>query len=153
MLNSDVVGLWPAATFTACTKPTVPLICVGCLSSNLCGHSQHAMLIIWVRLRAPPVAARSLSGPAMARRAGRPFGVRGGGGGGFPTASADYALHGKLGEGVTATVYLATCKPLRRTVAVKLLDLEAIEAAGGLVRPPTSPPRMLGTPGRPPQGC
>lgn len=138
MLNSDAVGLWPAATFTACTEPTVPLLCVGCLSSNLCGHSHHTMLIIWVRLWAHLVPARSLLGPAFARRAGRPFGGRGGGGGGFPTASADYALHGKLGEGVTATVYLATCKPLRRTVAVKLLDLEAIEAAGGLVRRPIS---------------
>jgi len=31
-------------------------------------------------------------------------------------------------------VYLALCKPLGRKVAVKLLDLEAIEIAGGLVR-------------------
>ena len=61
----------------------------------------------------------------------------------FPTASEDYTLLTKLGEGVTATVYLATCQPLRCTVAVKLLDLEAIEAAGGLVRIPPPPPSLL----------
>lgn len=52
----------------------------------------------------------------------------------FPCSSADYTLLAELGLGVTATVYLALCKPLRRKVAVKLLDLEAIEQAGGLVR-------------------
>lgn len=51
----------------------------------------------------------------------------------FPCASGDYQLLAELGLGVTATVYLALCKPLRRKVAVKLLDLEAIEQAGGLV--------------------
>ena len=51
----------------------------------------------------------------------------------FPCASGDYALLAELGLGVTATVYLALCKTLRRKVAVKLLDLEAIEQAGGLV--------------------
>ena len=54
----------------------------------------------------------------------------------FPCASGDYQLLAELGLGVTATVYLALCKPLRRKVAVKLLDLEAIEQAGGLVSVP-----------------
>lgn len=51
----------------------------------------------------------------------------------FPCTSSDYQLLVELGLGVTATVYLALCKPLRRKVAVKLMDLEAIEQAGGLV--------------------
>ena len=48
-------------------------------------------------------------------------------------ASSDYTLLAKVASGVTATLYLALCKSLQRKVAVKVLDLEAIEEAGGLV--------------------
>jgi hypothetical protein len=88
-------------------------------------HAPSAMLPLWsstphmtLLCRVPCSSMRSMSGRWPAR---------------FPCASGDYMLLAELGLGVTATVYLALCKPLRRKVAVKLLDLEAIEQAGGLV--------------------
>jgi serine/threonine protein kinase len=53
----------------------------------------------------------------------------------MPLRSSGYQLLEKLGEGVTAVVYLAKCHTTQSKVAVKLVDLQAMEAVGGLVRP------------------
>lgn len=53
----------------------------------------------------------------------------GGGGGGaerrkYPIHVEDYELYEEIGQGVSAIVYRALCKPLDEIVAVKVLDFE-----------------------------
>ncbi|KAM3224264.1 hypothetical protein ACQJBY_057574 [Aegilops geniculata] len=52
----------------------------------------------------------------------------GGGGGGerrkYPIRAEDYELYEEIGQGVSAIVYRALCRPLGETVAVKVLDFE-----------------------------
>jgi serine/threonine-protein kinase OSR1/STK39 len=51
-----------------------------------------------------------------------------GGGGGerrkYPILAEDYELYEEIGQGVSAIVYRALCRPLREIVAVKVLDFE-----------------------------
>jgi serine/threonine-protein kinase OSR1/STK39 len=51
-----------------------------------------------------------------------------GGGGGerrkYPILADDYELYEEIGQGVSAIVYRALCRPLREIVAVKVLDFE-----------------------------
>lgn len=42
----------------------------------------------------------------------------------YPVNPADYEILEDIGQGVSATVYRALCKPLNETVAIKSLDLE-----------------------------
>ncbi|XP_020170240.1 serine/threonine-protein kinase BLUS1 isoform X3 [Aegilops tauschii subsp. strangulata] len=55
-------------------------------------------------------------------------GGSGGGGGGerrkYPIRAEDYELYEEIGQGVSAIVYRALCRPLGETVAVKVLDFE-----------------------------
>eukprot|EP00767_Chilomastix_cuspidata_P002152 gnl/Chilomastix_cuspidata/2279.p1 GENE.gnl/Chilomastix_cuspidata/2279~~gnl/Chilomastix_cuspidata/2279.p1 ORF type:complete len:491 (+),score=156.51 gnl/Chilomastix_cuspidata/2279:183-1655(+) len=45
----------------------------------------------------------------------------------WPSTAESYELKEKIGVGSSASVYLAECKPLKQTCAVKLLDLEKCE--------------------------
>lgn len=56
-------------------------------------------------------------------------GEKAGGGGGaerrkYPIHVEDYELYEEIGQGVSALVYRALCKPLDEIVAVKVLDFE-----------------------------
>ncbi|VAI62047.1 hypothetical protein VPH35_112916 [Triticum aestivum] len=55
-------------------------------------------------------------------------GGSGGAGGGerrkYPIRAEDYELYEEIGQGVSAIVYRALCRPLGETVAVKVLDFE-----------------------------
>eukprot|EP00252_Welwitschia_mirabilis_P020320 TRINITY_DN4953_c0_g1_i1.p1 TRINITY_DN4953_c0_g1~~TRINITY_DN4953_c0_g1_i1.p1 ORF type:complete len:691 (-),score=163.16 TRINITY_DN4953_c0_g1_i1:508-2580(-) len=42
----------------------------------------------------------------------------------YPTSKDDYELYEEVGQGVSAVVHRALCKPFNETVAVKILDLE-----------------------------
>ena len=52
----------------------------------------------------------------------------GSGGGGerrkYPILAEDYELYEEIGQGVSAIVYRALCRPLHEIVAVKVLDFE-----------------------------
>lgn len=61
-----------------------------------------------------------------------------GGGGGerrkYPIHMEDYELYEEIGQGVSAIVYRALCKPLDEIVAVKVVDFERTNS--DLVRAP-----------------
>ena len=42
----------------------------------------------------------------------------------LPTAASEYELLEEIGQGVSAKVWRARCKPLDEIVAIKILDLE-----------------------------
>lgn len=52
----------------------------------------------------------------------------------YSTNPDDYVLRTEIGRGAFATVYLATCVPLGKEVAIKILDLDQLDASWEEIR-------------------
>eukprot|EP00475_Leptophrys_vorax_P026065 TRINITY_DN3652_c0_g1_i1.p1 TRINITY_DN3652_c0_g1~~TRINITY_DN3652_c0_g1_i1.p1 ORF type:complete len:422 (-),score=113.53 TRINITY_DN3652_c0_g1_i1:47-1276(-) len=64
----------------------------------------------------------------------------------YPTNSEEYILKAEIGKGAFATVYLATCTTLNSDVAIKILDLDELDANWEEVRKEIAVMGMLNHP-------